>query len=929
MPSIYSSRLCLSVIGPTYADLIRQIKHASVYADWIEIRLDRLEKIDWTHIQTIKACSPLPLVWTIRKVSQGGNFSGTLEEQFTLLKQLMAYQPDFVDLEADLPLPYIKTLQNLSSHTKWIISWHEPHGTPADLNPLAERLFSIPGHYYKLATYAHSTLDALRLLVLSKEINQSQSRFCAIGMGEMGHCTRILAPLVKQPMTFASLEDGQEAAPGQLSAQTLIQTYHFPKLNDQTQLFGLIGCPVDKSMSHLTHNAVFRRLALNAVYVKFNVREEELPSFFSFIRLLPIRGLSVTMPHKELVKSWVSHFPPEGACNTLLFVDGEIRAYNTDGLGALKTLAIPSVENKKIVILGAGGTARAIAHEAKRKGALVTIVNRTPQRAQALADQLNSSWKPLEQMAALSPEEVDILIQATSVGMAPYFEHMPIPPDWIPPYIHVLEAISNPPETRFLQEARQRGCQTYPGANLFVHQAVQQFVHWFGEGIDQDLVEKIIRQHHPGFKAEQKSIKVKKSLLKGSIALPPSKSHSIRAILLGAMTEGESRVKYPLSSPDVQQAIEAAIQLGAQMTRGDQSLTIKGVGGRPATPKAVIDAGNSGQVLRFVGALAALSEGYTILTGDPSICSNRPAQPLLDGLSGLGAWAVSTQQNGYAPLVIKGPLKPGSACLNGQDSQPVSGLLMAAAFVEGETQLTVHEAGEKPWIALTLAWLDRLGVDYTHQNYEKFVIKGKQKRPSFQIEIPGDFSSAAFPLVAALITQSELTIERADMEDIQGDKAIIPLLQQMGACIEIDKAEQKIHIKKGECITGKEIDVNPFIDAVPILAVLGCFAEGETRLVNGSIARYKECNRLACIVAELKKMGAQIEETEDGIHIRSSKLKGARVQSYHDHRMALALMVAGLASEGTTEVEGAECIHKSYATFIEDMQRVGANLYAN
>ncbi len=918
--------ICVSLMGSTCNELVNQIRHIHSGADLIEIRLDRLAKIDFDELMQLKQITSLPLLWTLRKVSQGGCYKGSDAEQFAILEKLLAKGPDLVDLEADMPVDYIERLQALSPATKWVISWHDAIETPADLETCLNQLFAIQGSYYKLATYAHSILDSFRLLELAKKANAQKSQLCVVGMGELGQCTRILAPLVGLPFTFAASDSGLETAPGQLSIQTLLETYFFRKINRQTRLFGLVGHPVDKSVSHMTHNAVFQKLQQNAVYLKFDVKESELTAFFQKLEGFPIDGLSVTMPHKELVHSSLvfdSEEAAKEACNTLVFTPDGVKGYNTDGIGALKTLAMPDLKGKKMVILGAGGTARAIAYEAKKEGAQLTILNRTSRRAEVLANQYHMDWGTLDKLATIEAG-YDILVQATSVGMAPQFEDMPILPDWILSKTHVLDVISNPQETRFLREAQLKGCHTYRGIDLFVHQAVQQFVCWFGQGVDQQVIEQTIRHYLPAPSFNKNHAKVRKSTLNGSLSLPSSKSHSVRAVLLGAMAQGISRIDNPLHSPDVTQAICAAIELGAQVKQDDQGMTIIGVGGRPQTPAGVIDSGNSGQVLRFAGALAALGSGYTVITGDHSICSNRPAQPLLDGLNQLGGWAQSTRQNGYAPLIIKGPLRPGKAELEGKDSQPVSALLMAAAFIDGVTEITVHHAGEKPWIALTLSWLDRLGVSYTHENFEHFVIKGCRERNGFQLQIPGDLSSAAFPIVAALITNSEMTLHHVDMADIQGDKELIYLLQSMGAHIEIDRTTRSLHVGKGSRLIGKEIDVNAFIDAVPILAVLGCFVDGETHLINGAIARRKESDRLACITKELKKMGAWIEESADGLSIRPSNLKGTVVQSYEDHRMAMALIVAGLASEGETIVEGTACIQKSYPGFIEDMIKSGA-----
>lgn len=421
-------------------------------------------------------------------------------------------------------------------------------------------------------------------------------------------------------------------------------------------------------------------------------------------------------------------------------------------------------------------------------------------------------------------------------------------------------------------------------------------------------------------------LKISKSYLNGSIAIPPSKSHSIRGILLGAMCGGTSEINNLLDSPDITQALLAAKKLGASIQKDVQKVIIKGVGGKVEIKDTEMDVGNSGQVLRFGAAFAALGNQPLILTGDHSIQTNRVIEPLLNGLKMLGGQAFSMHHNGYAPICIQGPIKAGTTTLHGEDSQPVSALLMAAAFMEGETTIFVENSGEKPWINLTLNWLTRLGVKFSHENYQKYSIHGHRHRPSFSYTVPGDFSSAAFPLVAALITHSTIMIEHVDMSDVQGDKELIHVLIKMGANIEIDQENHRLIVKKGRQLVGRTIDVNGIIDAIPILAVVGCFAEGETRLINGAIARYKESDRINIIVQELKKMGANIASTEDGLTVRPSTLVGGHVQSHHDHRIALSLIIAGLSAESPTYLSDYGCIQKSYPNFVSAMKQLGADI---
>jgi len=422
------------------------------------------------------------------------------------------------------------------------------------------------------------------------------------------------------------------------------------------------------------------------------------------------------------------------------------------------------------------------------------------------------------------------------------------------------------------------------------------------------------------------NFRIRPSQLSGSIESSPSKSHSIRAILFASLANGKSIIHHYLHSPDIKAMVEACQQLGAKIDVKDEFIEIEGINGKLLTPDDVINAGNSGQVLRFITGIAALNTTYTILTGDHSIRHNRPMQPLIDGLNGLGAFCVSTKNDGFAPIVVRGPLRPGITTLSGEDSQPVSALLIAAAFLNDKTEVCVKNPGEKLWIDLTLSWLDKIGVQYENRNYEHYIIYGNAKYDGFEYAVPGDFSSVLFPVVAALITQSQVTLQHVDMNDVQGDKKVIDVLKSMGANIEYDDKQHLLKINKTEQLIGKEIDVNDFIDAVPILAVVGCYANGQTKIVNAAIARTKECDRLACITRELRKMNAKIEELPDSLIIESAKLQGVQVQTYHDHRMVMALSVAALGAQGETIVEDIECVAKSYSSFYEDMQKLGANI---
>lgn len=422
-----------------------------------------------------------------------------------------------------------------------------------------------------------------------------------------------------------------------------------------------------------------------------------------------------------------------------------------------------------------------------------------------------------------------------------------------------------------------------------------------------------------------KNYSVNKSTLRGDIEIPASKSHTLRAILFASLARGESLISHYLPSDDAQAMIRACRLFGAKIEVMPLSLKIQGIGDLTCT-EDVIDAGNSGIVLRFCTAIGALLKRPVVITGDHSIRHQRPMKPLLEALEQLGVSATSMRDDYFAPVVIKGPIRGGKASVEGQDSQFVSALLIAGAFAECPLDLTVHNAGEKPWVGMTLDWFDRLGIPYVNHNFEYYQLQGKARYQGFEYAVPGDFSSAAFPIVAALITDSELRVKNVDMSDCQGDKELIYVLQKMGALIEIDEANKTLHVKRGSQLKGITCDINNFIDAITILAVVSCYANGETHIKNASIARNKECNRIQAIVTELKKMGADICETEDGLIIKGSVLKGTSLHTYNDHRMCMALSVAALGAEGESIIGPVECVSKTYPSFLQDFVAMGASM---
>ncbi len=417
-------------------------------------------------------------------------------------------------------------------------------------------------------------------------------------------------------------------------------------------------------------------------------------------------------------------------------------------------------------------------------------------------------------------------------------------------------------------------------------------------------------------------LRVSSSQLSGRAAMPASKSHTIRALVIGGLANGQSRLIKPLRSADTTSAIEAMRLLGARIVEQDDDLIVAGVAGHPQAPAEPIDVGNSGTTLYITCLTAALADGTTVLTGDEQIQA-RPVAPLLQAINDLGGTARSQRNNGCAPVQISGPLRGGCTSIECPTSQYLTALLINCPLAQGDTRLEVPLLHERPYVYMTLDWLDRQGVKYQAEGLGAFEIPGGQRYGPFSRQIPADFSSATFFLCAAAVTGSEVTLTGLDMADPQGDKAVIDMLRRMGTEIEVEGLEMTV---RGGNLRGCELDLNATPDALPAMAVTACFAEGETLLGNVPQARLKETDRLAVMAAELAKMGADVEALPDGLIVRGSQMHAAAVEGHSDHRVVMALALAGMAVEGETIVSTAEAVAVTFPNFVGLMQELGASI---
>lgn len=427
---------------------------------------------------------------------------------------------------------------------------------------------------------------------------------------------------------------------------------------------------------------------------------------------------------------------------------------------------------------------------------------------------------------------------------------------------------------------------------------------------------------------------VSRSRVAGRCRAPPSKSYTHRAILAAGYAD-EATVEDPLVSADTRATMRGVSAFGGHVDRSRLdigTLAVEGFDGRPATPDDVINCENSGTTTRLVTAAGALGDDLTVLTGDDSLRS-RPHGPLLGAVEELGARAESTRRNGQAPLVVGESLSGGTVSIPGDvSSQFVTALLMAGAVTDEGIEVDLEtELKSAPYVDITVEVLDAFGVD-AERTESGFRVEGGQSYSPEEgsYTVPGDFSSISYLAAAGAVAAEEgsdgVVVEGAQ-PSAQGDTAIVDVLGRMGAAIEWDRDAGELHVAGGD-LSGVEVDVGDTPDLLPTIAAVGAIADGDTRIVNCEHVRLKETDRVSAMAEELGKMGAEVTEEQDTltVHGSESDLVGAEVDGRGDHRLAMALAVAGLVAEGTTTVAGAEHVDVSFPDFWTVLDDLGAKV---
>jgi 3-phosphoshikimate 1-carboxyvinyltransferase len=367
--------------------------------------------------------------------------------------------------------------------------------------------------------------------------------------------------------------------------------------------------------------------------------------------------------------------------------------------------------------------------------------------------------------------------------------------------------------------------------------------------------------------------------------------------------------------------------LGAEISSEEDKILINGIK-KFQVPDEVLDVENSGTTIRFMTALVAHVPGTVKLTGDSSI-QKRPMGPLLDALTQLGVKCWSEKNDGTPPIIVQGgKLKGGHIKIPGNiSSQFISGLLISSPLAQSDVTIELTtELKSAPYLAITSYMLDQFKIKHQYDPQKRlYRIPGHQTYQPVDFTVPGDFSSAAFFLVAGALLNGQIAISNLDMEDPQGDKQIIEILKEIGVRVSTKPKDKMVMVRKGG-LKPFQVDCTDIPDLVPILAVLASFIPGESKLFNAAHLRLKESDRLHTISTELQKMDVDIQELEDALIINGNPIhKSTVLESYNDHRIAMALVIASLPLEENNFIKNIECISVSYPHFLEDLKNLGGN----
>lgn len=486
--------VCAVIARPTVVAALSDLSEACKRkVSLAEIRLDLIG--DAGDLEVFVKAATVPLVATVRRKSDGGAWEGTEENRRALLVKAVAAGFVWIDVESDA----IESFPRVAGE-KRIVSFHDFSGVPADLEGIYRSMTQMDADTIKVACLTRTPGEAARVLKL---LVNSPKPTTAFGMGEVGQASRVIQLKLGAPFTYAAVSAETAVAPGMLTVAQLQLNFGVRRLNASTRLFGVVGDPLGHSLSPMIHNNALRKLGNNDLYVPFTVPKGMLGEFLDSHSFLGIKGLSVTIPHKEeacrLATQRSAEVDATGSANTLVFRDGgAIEAHNTDYDAVLDSIMSGlknhpdgwSLKGKKVLVLGAGGVARSVVHGLSARGAEVRLAARTRSRAEGIAASIPCEVADWDQRHA-SP--VDVVVNCTPVGMHPQVDESPLDASFIAPPMVVMDTIYNPESTLLVRSAREKGAVAVTGLDMFIAQAAAQFKLFTGEPAPVDLMRQVAR----------------------------------------------------------------------------------------------------------------------------------------------------------------------------------------------------------------------------------------------------------------------------------------------------------------------------------------------------------------------------------------------------------------------------------------------------
>ena len=488
------SRVCVAVIASDANELVEKAEHLARDNSFLEFRLDYIPRpaLALGKVRQFSETHPhITVIATCRRAAAGGRFQGSMAAQMEILAKAGMAGCQLVDVELQTAVRLKPAqLEKLGSKATIILSFHDFHAT-GKLEETLEKMTGYPADFYKVVGSARSLYDNVTMMRFLEK-HRDDHALVGLCMGEQGIISRVLGVRAGSRFTFAAVTAGEKTAPGQVTAKELRSIYRIEQVDPATKVYGVVGDPVSHSLSPAIMNAALRRENVNGVFLPLHAKS--IKDVMACVREIPIHGLAVTMPYKEEILPFLDNTDPFtakiGACNTVVrSQDGKLYGFNTDTSGVVRPLEQRmTLNDARILVLGAGGAARAAVFGLRERGAQVFILNRSLPAAQKLARQAKARTV---KRADLKRLDFDVIINATPIGMGNSRE-TPLNADEIKAQ-YVFDMVYDPLDTKLLQLARLHGAQVIPGREMFVHQAARQFEIWTGKPAPREDMLRIVQ----------------------------------------------------------------------------------------------------------------------------------------------------------------------------------------------------------------------------------------------------------------------------------------------------------------------------------------------------------------------------------------------------------------------------------------------------